>query len=129
MDIAGELSLYPLNAEYIPPIKEFIERLNADGRLKVVTNNLRPGYFRRNGAPYGKDAVVTEYFDLNTLPNGDTLEGKLTGDTPAGTKLWYEFADAKCDYFRHCVRNRPCRQFLGNMRRIGHRNRIMIEAA
>ena len=30
---------------------------------------------------------------------------KLTGDTPAGTKLWYEFVDAKCDYFLHCARN------------------------
>jgi uncharacterized protein YqgV (UPF0045/DUF77 family) len=41
MDIAVELSLYPLNAEYIPPIKDFIDRLNAaGGRLKVVTNSL-----------------------------------------------------------------------------------------
>jgi hypothetical protein len=41
------------------------------GGLKVVTTNLRPGYIRKNGAPYSKSAVVTEYFDLNTLPNGD----------------------------------------------------------
>jgi hypothetical protein len=41
------------------------------GNLKVVTNNLRPGYVRKNGAPYSKNAVVTEYYDLNTLPNGD----------------------------------------------------------
>jgi uncharacterized protein YqgV (UPF0045/DUF77 family) len=45
MDIAVELSLYPLNAEYIPPIKEFIDRLNADGRLKVVTNSLSTQVF------------------------------------------------------------------------------------
>src|SRR5438477_8112484 len=43
----------------------------AGGNLKVVTTNLRPGYLRRNGAPYSKNAVVTEYYDLNTLPNGD----------------------------------------------------------
>ncbi|HEY7186263.1 MAG TPA: hypothetical protein VH436_06930 [Vicinamibacterales bacterium] len=42
------------------------------GNLKVVTTNLRPGYVRRNGAPHSKDAVVTEYFDANALPNGDT---------------------------------------------------------
>jgi len=42
------------------------------GNLKVITTNLRPGYVRRNGAPHSKDAVVTEYFDLNALPNGDT---------------------------------------------------------
>ena len=41
------------------------------GNLKVVTTNLKPGYVRRNGAPYSKNAVVTEYFDLNSLPNGD----------------------------------------------------------
>jgi hypothetical protein len=41
------------------------------GDLKVVTNNLRPGYVRKNGAPYSKNAVVTEYYDFNTLPNGD----------------------------------------------------------
>jgi hypothetical protein len=42
------------------------------GSLKVITTNLRPGYVRRNGAPHSKDAVVTEYFDVNALPNGDT---------------------------------------------------------
>jgi hypothetical protein len=41
------------------------------GNLKVVTTNLKPGYVRRNGAPYSKDATVTEYFDVNALPNGD----------------------------------------------------------
>jgi hypothetical protein len=41
------------------------------GNLKVVTTNLRPGYVRRNGAPYSAKATVTEYYDLNTLPNGD----------------------------------------------------------
>jgi len=41
------------------------------GNLKVVTTNLRAGYVRRNGAPYSDRAVVTEYYDVNTLPNGD----------------------------------------------------------
>ena len=39
--------------------------------LKVVTTNLRPGYVRKNGAPYSDRAVLTEYWDLNTMPNGD----------------------------------------------------------
>jgi len=42
------------------------------GSLKVVTTNARAGYLRKNGAPYSKDARVTEYYDLNTFPNGDT---------------------------------------------------------
>jgi len=41
------------------------------GNLKVVTTNLREGYVRKNGAPHSASAVVTEYWDLNTLPNGD----------------------------------------------------------
>jgi|SRR5262245_23001581 len=39
--------------------------------LKVVTTHLRSGYVRKNGAPYGEKAVVTEYWDMNVLPNGD----------------------------------------------------------
>ena len=41
------------------------------GNLKVVTTNLRPGYVRKNGAPYSARTAVTEFIDLNTAPNGD----------------------------------------------------------
>ena len=41
------------------------------GSLKVVTTNLRLGYIRKNGAPYSNKTVVTEYYDVNTMPNGD----------------------------------------------------------
>ena len=41
------------------------------GNLKATTTNLRPGYIRKNGAPYSAKTVVTEYFDRNTMPNGD----------------------------------------------------------
>jgi len=45
---------------------------NVPGRsLKVVTSNLKAGYVRRNGAPYSSRAVVTEYWELHTLPNKD----------------------------------------------------------
>jgi len=45
MDIGVEISLYPLNADFIPPIQTFIDRLNADGRLKVVTNSMSTQIF------------------------------------------------------------------------------------
>jgi hypothetical protein len=49
-----------------------VAQWNVPGRsLKVVTTNLRAGYVRRNGAPYSDKATVAEYWDLNTLPNGD----------------------------------------------------------
>jgi hypothetical protein len=38
--------------------------------LKVVTANLRSGYLRKNGVPYGENAVVTEYFDIAPHPSG-----------------------------------------------------------
>jgi hypothetical protein len=41
------------------------------GNLHVVTTQLKPGYVRKNGAPYSAQATVTEYFDMNTLANGD----------------------------------------------------------
>lgn len=34
-----------------------------EGYLKVVTTDLRPGYLRKNGVPYGGKASVEEYFD------------------------------------------------------------------
>ncbi len=42
------------------------------GDLKVVTSSLKAGYLRKNGVPYSGDAVVTEYYDRHTAPNGDT---------------------------------------------------------
>ena len=41
------------------------------GSLKVVTNRLRPGYLRKNGVPYSANAVITEWYDRITRPNGD----------------------------------------------------------
>ncbi len=54
--------------EYAPGGRGGAPRL---GNLKVVTSNLRPGYIRKNGVPYSDKAAVTEYFDVNTMPNGD----------------------------------------------------------
>ena len=40
MDIAVELSLYPLERDRVPKIKEFIERLNAVSGVRVITTSL-----------------------------------------------------------------------------------------
>ncbi|HMN45136.1 MAG TPA: YkoF family thiamine/hydroxymethylpyrimidine-binding protein [Povalibacter sp.] len=40
MRTAIDISLYPLDADYIPPIKAFIERLNTYPELQVTTNAL-----------------------------------------------------------------------------------------
>ena len=41
------------------------------GNLKVVTTNLKPGYVRKNGVPYGAGTVLTEYYDSYKADNND----------------------------------------------------------
>jgi uncharacterized protein YqgV (UPF0045/DUF77 family) len=45
MDIGVEISLYPLQADYVPVIHEFLERLNRAGRLRVVTSSMSTQLF------------------------------------------------------------------------------------
>jgi len=40
MHTAIEISLYPLDADYIPSIKAFIDRLNTYPDINVVTNSM-----------------------------------------------------------------------------------------
>jgi hypothetical protein len=40
------------------------------GTLKVVTTDMQAGYLRLNGVPYSEKAVLTEYFDRYSGPNG-----------------------------------------------------------
>jgi hypothetical protein len=41
-----------------------------NGTISAVTTGGRPGYLRKNGVPYGEQAVITEYFDLLRQPDG-----------------------------------------------------------
>ena len=45
MDIGVEISLYPLTQDFIPPIEDFIRRLNRDGGLRIVTNSMSTQVF------------------------------------------------------------------------------------
>lgn len=51
MNVSVEISYYPLNEEYIPPIKGFIERLNSHAEIKTKTNGM-------------STQVFGEYFDV-----------------------------------------------------------------
>jgi hypothetical protein len=44
----------------------------ATGQLRVVTTNMRPGYLRKNGAPYSENARLEEFFETFTEPNGES---------------------------------------------------------
>ena len=45
MDIGVEISLYPLRADFVPVIHEFLERVNRAGQLRVVTNSMSTQIF------------------------------------------------------------------------------------
>jgi uncharacterized protein YqgV (UPF0045/DUF77 family) len=45
MDVGVEISLYPLHQQYIGPIKDFIERINAEGDLRIITNSMSTQIF------------------------------------------------------------------------------------
>ncbi len=45
MDIGVEISLYPLQVQFAEVIHRFIERLSADGRLRVVSNSMSTQVF------------------------------------------------------------------------------------
>jgi hypothetical protein len=45
---------------------------SAVGHLKVVTTKMKPGYLRKNGVPYSENAVLEEYYDHFTEPDGTT---------------------------------------------------------
>jgi uncharacterized protein YqgV (UPF0045/DUF77 family) len=45
MEIGVEISLYPLDADYIPPIQLFIDRLNARPGLRIQTNSMSTQIF------------------------------------------------------------------------------------
>ena len=40
--------------------------------MRAMTTRLRPGYYRRNGVPYGANATLTEWFTTYTEPDGNT---------------------------------------------------------
>lgn len=45
MNTSVEISYYPLNVEYIPPIKDFINRLNKHKEIDVQTNGMSTQVF------------------------------------------------------------------------------------
>ena len=74
MDIGVEISLYPLKKEFVPVIREFLDRLQKVPRLKVVTNSMSTQVF----GPY--DCVLTEAA-LDTWIAEATTAGIVAVDT------------------------------------------------
>jgi len=45
MSISVEISYYPLNNEFISPIRQFIDRINKYSEIKAVTNGMSTQVF------------------------------------------------------------------------------------
>jgi uncharacterized protein YqgV (UPF0045/DUF77 family) len=66
LEIGVEISLYPLNADYIPPIQDFIDRLNAAGKFKVITNSMSTQVFGAYDEVFGAlQREIRETFQHN----------------------------------------------------------------
>ena len=81
MDIGVEISLYTLNADFIPPIQDFIDRLNADGRFKVITNSMSTQVFGRYEDVF--DTLVREIRETFTHNDKAVFVMKVLGPLAA----------------------------------------------
>ena len=81
MRIAVEISYYPLTADYIPPIKGFIDRLNTYPDLQVITNAMSTqvaGEHARVFEILGRETAVSFAQD----PRGVFVMKVLGGEPP-----------------------------------------------
>jgi len=83
MRIAVEISLYPLDSHYVPPIKDFIERLNRHPGLQVVTNAMSTQVAGEHDAVFAalqQETRVTFAADRRAVFVMKVLGGKPTDD-------------------------------------------------
>ena len=83
MRTAVELSLYPLDADYVPPIKDFIERLHRHPGLTIVTNAMSTQVAGEHGAVFAaieQETRVTFGADRRAVFVMKVLGGVPTSD-------------------------------------------------
>lgn len=67
MNTSVDISYYPLVDEFIPPIKGFIERLNTNSAIAVVTNGMSTQVFGEYRTVM--DAITVEIENSFELPH------------------------------------------------------------
>ena len=72
MDIGVEISLYPLQADFAPVIHDFIGRLGAHARFRVVSNSMSTQVF----GPYDEVMDALSHELRATLTGLETTSGK-----------------------------------------------------
>ncbi|WP_105101718.1 hypothetical protein [Microbulbifer pacificus] len=85
MKLSVEISMYPLKDEYIPAIKDFIQRLNTHPQLRVITNTMSTQVFgdydllmdmlktemRQSWERFGRAIFVCKFIDGDLSPAAD----------------------------------------------------------
>ena len=86
MKISAEISLYPLDSEYLNIIKDTVERLNQDQRVTCYTNTMSSQIFgdfddvmavikdtlEHSFNQYGKQVLVTKFLNSDVEPVSST---------------------------------------------------------
>jgi uncharacterized protein YqgV (UPF0045/DUF77 family) len=72
MDIGVEISLYPFQADFGKVIHRFLDRLNADGRFRVVSNSMSTQVF----GPYDDVLEAVRRELRSTFEDLETASGK-----------------------------------------------------
>ncbi|WP_226702196.1 YkoF family thiamine/hydroxymethylpyrimidine-binding protein [Microbulbifer elongatus] len=83
MQLSVEISMYPLKDEYIPAIKDFIQRLNEQPQLQVISNTMSTQIFgdydvvmdvlkaemAKSWEQFGRAIFVCKFIDGDLNPN------------------------------------------------------------
>jgi uncharacterized protein YqgV (UPF0045/DUF77 family) len=86
MQIAVDISLYPLNSDYIPPIKGFIERLGRRPGLAIEYNSLSTQVRGELDAVF--DALRTEIRETFEGPDRAVFVLKVIGGPTPGVTVF-----------------------------------------
>lgn len=84
MNTSIDISYYPLHSEFIPPIKDFIFRLNQYADMKVNTNGMSTQVFGEYG--YVMQAITKEIEKSFELPHSVFILKIVNTDLQIHTK-------------------------------------------
>ncbi|PLW97178.1 MAG: hypothetical protein C0591_07305 [Marinilabiliales bacterium] len=84
MNTSVDISYYPLHSEFIPPIKDFITRLNQHPDMKVNTNGMSTQVFGKYS--YVMEAITKEIEKSFELPHSVFILKIINADLQIHTK-------------------------------------------
>jgi uncharacterized protein YqgV (UPF0045/DUF77 family) len=85
MNTSIDISYYPLHSEFIPPIKDFIARLNQYPDMKVNTNGMSTQVFGKYS--YVMQAITKEIEKSFELPHSVFILKIVNADLQIHTKV------------------------------------------